>query len=61
VELFETLPAMDARVIRTNAERFGAGRFRREFQEVLGVAWDAFQDGRDPERAVLNGQETRAP
>lgn len=53
VELFESLPAMDARVIRTNAERFGAGRFRREFEAVLGVAWDAFQDGRDPERAVL--------
>ncbi|WP_027482713.1 glycosyltransferase family 4 protein [Deinococcus pimensis] len=57
VELFESLPPMDARSVRENAERFGAGRFRREFEEVLDVAWTAKREGRDPERAVLALEE----
>ncbi|ABF44652.1 glycosyl transferase, group 1 [Deinococcus geothermalis DSM 11300] len=54
VELFETRESeFSAQVIRQNAERFSAERFRQEFRLIYEAAVLARNEGRDPEQAVM--------
>jgi len=57
VQIFEEREHLfDAATIRKHAETFRPERFRAEFRAILHAAEIAKQEGRDPERAVLDLQ-----
>ncbi|MBB6015691.1 glycosyltransferase [Deinococcus sp. D7000] len=53
VELFETHPGFDARIIRQQAECFGPAQFATGATMIVDAAYAAFQRQEDPERAVM--------